>query len=547
MISILIIGFIYFCVKKAYDKTMANHLKDIEWIREHVSVEVNSNISNNMDIYIVKKNKNITAYNLLYQEVVNDYITEMIDERDNDVFMIYNPYSTNTNSINVYFTTDEEVEVSYTIKTDGYSDFSRVLKNDEEDNYETEHSYQLIGFIVGEKNELTLSLKDKDGNTKEKKYTIDLSNYKASAQNKLEVTKETKEEISDGLYAILGDSSDIDYIHLYDNDGYLRSEIPIIGYRAARLLFNDDKMYTCVSEKKLAEFNNLGQVTRIFKLSNYKFHHDYQFDTNKENILILATDTTNESCEDAVIKLNLDSGKITDSFLLEEIFPDLRKSAYYNESEVPKQVESVGIDWMHINTINYFENDTVILSSRETSSILKLSNIFDNPKIEYIIGDKKFWNNYGEKEYLLEKIGDFTIAGGQHTVTYVPTDEDGVYYLDMFNNNIGISMTVPNFDWSSIGLIYNAPEDDGISYYYRYKVDENNGTYELVNSFKVPYSAYMSSVQLVDDNIIVDSAQACVFSERKNNGKIIKSYKIDCNSSVYRVFKYTFSDFYFEG
>ena len=331
-----------------------------------------------------------------------------------------------------------------------------------------------------------------------------------------------------------------------DNDGIIRGEIPILGYRTVNLLFKDNEMYFSISEKKIASMNNIGQITKIYNLGKYKLHHDYTFDDDKNNLLILASDTTKDSCEDAIIKLNLSSGKVEDAFYLEEVLPDIRKSAYYNKEEVAKEVESVGVDWMHINTINYLSNDTVILSSRETSSIIKVSNIFDDPKVEYILGDETFYENYDSKKYLYTKIGDFTIAGGQHTVSYVPSSTSGVYYLTMFNNNIGISTTVPDFSWTSIGLKYSSPTDDGKSYYYKYKVDENAKTFELVDEFEVPFSAYMSSVQNYNKSIIVDSAQACTFSERNSDGSIKRTYKVNCKSSIYRVFKYNFYDYYFK-
>lgn len=145
------------------------------------------------------------------------------------------------------------------------------------------------------------------------------------------------------------------------------------------------------------------------------------------------------------------------------------------------------------------------------------------------------------------KVGDFTSAGGQHTGSYAASEDDGVYYLTMFNNNIGISTTVPNFNWASIGLEYSSPKDNEKSYYYKYRVDENTRTFELVEKFEVPFSAYMSSVQNFNGSIIVDSAQACTFSERRLDGVVKRSYKFNCESSIYRVFKYDFGGYYFEG
>ncbi len=528
--------------KKVYKQKINENLKNSSWIDKNVNITF-SDINNN--VYTVEKNKNIIVYNMLYQKNVTKKINAMIKTNNynsNNLLMIYNPYGTNTNSINVYYK-EKNVELSsYKIEVNGYSEFENELVQSNSNI----HSYELIGFIMGKKNTLTLTFTNKNGETRNKKYILDFTKYKIDTDNKVKVSNKSSDKLENGLFAILGDSSDDDYIWLVDNDGIIRSEIPIIGYRAVNLLFKNDKMYFSISEKKIAEMNNLGQITKIYNLGKYKLHHDYTFDDDKNNLLILASDTTKESCEDVIIKINLDTEKIVDAFYLEEVLSDIRSSAYYNKEEVAKEVESVGVDWMHINTIKYLSNDTVILSSRETSSIIKISNIFKKPEIVYILGDEKFYENYESKKYLYTKIGDFTIAGGQHTVSYIPTSTDGIYYLTMFNNNIGISTTVPNFDWSSIGLKYSNPSDKGKSYYYKYKVDENNKTFELVEKFEVPFSAYMSSTQNYNNSIIVDSAQACTFSERDINGNIKSTYKVNCKSSIYRVFKYNFHNYYFK-
>lgn len=547
MIAIFIlVAIFYIILKTIYSKNLEKNLKNKEWISSNIKLKKDASINKN--IYIVEKNENINIYNMLYQKVVNEKINNLQKNNKelNNLLMIYNPYGTNNNAINIYFKTSDYYKLDYKIKVAGYSDFIKTSNNGEESEYTKDHSYQLIGFIMGKKNLLTLTLTSKDGDKKEYNYKLDFSNYSIDTPNKLKVTYTKDDEVTDGLFAILGDSrEDNDYIHLVDNDGIVRSEIPIIGYRGLRLLFNNDKMYFSISEKRLVSVNRLGRVTNKYYLGKYKLHHDYTFDEAKENILILASDTTKKSCEDSIIKLNLKTGKVTDSFYLESVFKDVLAKAYYNEDEIPEQVESKGIDWMHINTINYLKNDTVIISSRETSSIIKIKNIFTSPQIEYILGDETIWKNFKEKKYLYQKKGNFTISGGQHTVTYEETDDESVYYLTMFNNNLGTSLTMPQIDFKSIGLKYNSPTDNGVSYYYKYKVDEKNKTFELVDSFEVPWSAYMSSSQEYKNNIIIDSASKCIFTERNSNGETIRKYKFKCKSSIYRVFKYDFDNYYF--
>ena len=547
IVIFLLVAILYIILKTLYSKNLEKNLKNKSWINSNVKLIKESSINKN--IYVVEKNENINIYNTLYQKVISEKITSL-PEYNSDIdnlLMIYNPYGTNNNAVNIYFKTNDYYKLDYKIKVNGYSDFAKTPNNGKDSEYSKNHSYQLIGFIMGKKNLLTLTLTSKDGDKKEYNYKLDFSNYSIDTPNKLKVTYTKEDEVTDGLFAILGDSrEDNDYIHLVDNDGIVRSEIPIIGYRGLRLLFNNNNMYFNISEKRLVSVNRLGQVINKYYLGKYKLHHDYAFDEKEENLLILTSDTTKKSCEDSIIKLNLKTGKITDSFYLESVFKDVLEKAYYNEDEIPEQVESKGIDWMHINTINYLANDTVIISSRETSSIIKIKNIFTSPKIEYILGDETIWKNFKEKKYLYQKKGNFTISGGQHTVTYTKTDDESVYYLTMFNNNLGTSLTMPQMDFKSIGLKYSSPTDKGVSYYYKYKVDEKNKTFELVDSFKVPWSAYMSSSQEYKNNIIIDSASKCIFTERDSNGDTIRKYKFKCESSIYRVFKYDFVNYYFK-
>lgn len=58
---------------------------------------------------------------------------------------------------------------------------------------------------------------------------------------------------------------------------------------------------------------------------------------------------------------------------------------------------------MHINTLQYLNDDSVILSSRETSSIIKIKDVSTNPSIDYIIGNEDFWKDTDYTEYLYKK------------------------------------------------------------------------------------------------------------------------------------------------
>ena len=55
---------------------------------------------------------------------------------------------------------------------------------------------------------------------------------------------------------------------------------------------------------------------------------------------------------------------------------------------------------MHINTLQYLSDDSVILSSRETSSIIKINDVSTNPSIGYIIGNEDFWKDTDYTKYI---------------------------------------------------------------------------------------------------------------------------------------------------
>lgn len=501
-----------------------------------------ANVMNEKQKKIYEKIKK--TYNAEEQQKIADELEKKKESQEytlSNMLIEYNPFGTNTQSLYVYFETDSAVKVSYTIhvKEDDIADFSRNVYQDKE--YQKEHEFQVIGLIPDTENTITFYITNEDGSTDTKEIVYEMGSLYGEEAVQLDTdVEQSADKLEDGLYVVLGnDSTSMDFMYYYDNNGVLRGEVPLLGYRSHRLIFDENSMYYSISEKKMAQVNRIGQVTKVYDLGNYKLHHDYVFDENG-NMLILATDTTQDSVEDIVLKLDVNSGEVTEILDLGNLFGEYKKTCVKNSSNE--------LDWMNINTIQYMGNGSVLLSSRETSTIIKVDNIYDEPVVSYMIGEKDFWKDTSYVSLLLNKKGDFTIQGGQHTITY-ETDEsltDGQYYLYMFDNNIGISETRPDYDWSSIGLKVSSAVDGKNSKYYKYLVDENEGTFELVDSFKVPYSGYVSSAQETGENVLVDSGLKGTFTEYDADHKEIVTYKMDYEKFIYRVFKYKFDGFYFE-
>ena len=499
-----------------------------------------------------KKEQIKEIYTTEYQEAVKERLETAKESgtyTTEKMLVEQNPFGTNTLSLYVYFTTEEPVSVSYVVSVPDseIADFGGEVK--EEETYTTEHEFQVIGLIPDMENTITFTLEAEDGTTTTASCKYKMGSLAGEEEVQLKQTAgqtDVSSQISlpdSGLYVILGnDSDDVDFMYYYDENGTIRGEVPLIGYRSHRLVFENDRMYYSISETKIAVANELGMVEQVYDLGNYQLHHDYVFDDDG-NLLILATDTGKQTVEDCVLKLNPSTGEVSCILDLEDLLGDYKESLGMDQEE--------DLDWVHINTIQWMGEDSILLSSRETSTILKIQNLNTAPEIAYMIGEESFWEGTGYENLLLtkdESNGSFSSAGGQHTVTYVTDDSlpDGQYYLYLFNNNLGYSESRPDYDWSQIDQIATDLSSGTTSYYYKYKVDENAGTYTLVQSFEVPFSGYVSSAQECEDTILVDSGMQGLIGEYKEDGTLVKQFQMNLSKYyIYRVYKYDFSGYLF--
>ncbi len=529
-------GTLSYLHKESANKLSASENSSDSSIGEEKKSDNEKNVMNEEQKEIFKKVR--ATYDPEAQAAIAESITQEKSEGSytaDNMLIKYNPFGSNTQSMYVYFTTEEPVSVSYTIHVENeeINDFTQQIS---EGQMETDHEFQIIGLIPNTTNTIKFTLTKEDGIEETHETTYEMGDI--YGEEELVLEKEVLQEdasLEDGLYVILGnDSSSMDFMYYYDNQGVLRGEVPILGYRSHRLLFRDGFMYYSISERKIAQVNKLGQVTNVYQLGDYKLHHDYVFDSS-DNLLVLATDTTQDSVEDIVLKLNPTTGEVSELLDLGDLMGDYKETCVKNSSDE--------LDWAHVNTIQYVGDDSVLLSSRETSSILKIDHLSGNPQIEYIISDKEVWEDTAYEDLVLDKVGDFTIQGGQHTITYETDDSlaEGQYYLYMFNNNIGYSETRPDFNWEDLDLTNTSGVKGDTSYYYKYLVDEKAGTFELVDSFEVPYSGYVSSVQDLNGHTIVDSGLQGTFTEYDSNHKAIVTFTMDTEKFIYRVFKYEFS------
>ena len=500
-------------------------------------MEDNINIVKNpilgKNIYYVEKEKYVDTYNLDYQEITNSKISELIQNTE-EMVAIYNPYGTNISSLNIYLKNAPN-SIKYKVIVKDKNDFERELNPGKT-------AYELIGLIPGEVNNIEITI-----NEEIFKYKIDLTSIKFNSQIELKSKKgDSNKELSSGLFVILGNTNKKNsFVSFYDNEGTLRGEMPIINYRANKIMFRNDRLYMSISESKIAEINNLGQVTEIYSTGKYNLHHDYTFDDSGD-LIILATERDSLTDEDIIIRLDLDTKEIFKLIDFKDLLKEYYEKTSYSVDSYHDGSET-GYDWIHINSINYSEGN-VYVSSRETSSIFKIENIEKIPNLVSIIGNQEIWKNTEYFDLVYTKKGDFTVNAGQNNVGY-KKESNGIYYLTMFNNNFGNTPTRKDFNYKDIGIKNTTLAEGDNSYYYVYKVDETNKTYELVKNIKVDYSPLSGSVkELGNGNTLITSGDKGIIYEFDNESNLIMKYNIELNkNNIYRTDKITFNNFYFKG
>lgn len=512
-----------------------------------------------------KVHKQIVAtYNVEKQAAIkekldDDYAAGSYSE--SDPFVVQDPFSTDTLSCYVRFATTDPVAVSYEVAgrkkfvdSPKVAAFFRAPRGG--DVLATEHEFKVIGLIPGHKNTVTLTCTAQDGTSRTSTFTVKTSALRGEEEEHLAVTAgESNTPLADGLFTILGnDSSKLDFMYLYDNAGQIRGEVPIIGYRSHRLLFPDDgSMIMSVSTTKMAQISAIGQVVNVWSTGDYELHHDYAFDDDG-NLLVLASHAGSEAdldvdraaakkdegervnVEDLIIKIDVTTGDVSLVADLGDIFPDLKANA--------KVAQDSDLDWIHINTIQWLGGGTVLLSSRETSTVIKLTDIYGMPTVDWLMGSPDFWAGSGFEDKLLQAQGDFSLNAGQHSVTYLPSSDTattGRYQVLLYDNNFGAAESYPKFDWGKLGAAVVTDYSKGTHSFGRiFTVDETARTYELQEQIAVPFSGYVSSAQRVggSNSMLVASGQAKTFTEYDRYGLPIATYEMEAEKFIYRVYKY---------
>ena len=465
---------------------------------------------------------------------------------------VLNPFGTGSNGLYLYSNTDTNCQIRYTVTTEDESIPAYTATANSAQEFGKVQEFLLIGLVPGLENEVTLDAVNRQGEVKQSfTFTIQMPETTSGHANRLEATEgDSTAEMSDGLFCAMGLSDYYGYTFFFDNDGILRYEMLLDGYHSDRILSLGDQILACVGSNKIARISRIGQVLQVYDLGRFELHHDFNWGPDGE-LVALATNTEGETVEDQLISIDMESGEVT---LLVD-FSALMNSYFVTTEKVAAGSSffwQAGLwDWLHLNSVQYLaEEDAVVVSSRETSTILKVKNVHEEPAIDWMIGDDAFWEGTEFAQYSLTQQGDFTPQYGQHDVTVIYDDSlpEGQYYLRMFDNNYWANSTrteyIPSLP-DSVGQALT--EDESIvSHVYYYLVDENAGTFQLAWSFDVPYSSVVSNAQLLEGgNYVVNSGVPQVYGEYDSEGNLIRQFQYHSMMNGYRVMKDDFVGYWF--
>lgn len=474
---------------------------------------------------------------------------------------VLNPFGTGSNGLYLYFTTNAPTQVEYTVHVENESvpDYTATANNQGENGYSRLQEFLLVGLVSGEENTVTLRAVNRQGGVEEMTFTIEMPEATSGYDVILETEDgDSAQELSDGLYYAMGFGDYYGYTFFFDNDGVLRYEMVLEGYHSDRFLWQDDgSLVTCVGSHKIARLNRFGQVTQVYDLGQYELHHDINWGP-EGSILVLATDTEGETVEDQVLLVDLESGQVTHAVDFTQVF-----QSYFEDTRPVQATDPFGLwsegewDWLHLNSIQYVEEDNaIIVSSRETSTIIK-ATLEEEPEIVWMVGNPEFWEGTEFEEYSLEKEGDFQFQYGQHDVELIGTEEaallgfqpvsPGQYYLRVYDNNYYAMSSRDDFqvevpeEVSTSSIV----EEEAESHAYFYLVDENQGTFSLMDSFDLPYSSLVSNVQWMGSTYVVNNGVYQCFEEYDLEGNRIRQFQYTCTANGYRVMKSDFEGYWF--
>ena len=395
-------------------------------------------------------------------------------------YIIQDPYKANPLSALILFETAEPAQVTATvIGKNQYATFTYSM-----DGFTTHHEVAVLGLYPGQKNQVDLAIIYQNGQEKKYEQFLQTEPLPYDFPN-LAVQVSKPEKMEPGVDLMIS-CLDTNYTYMLDANGDVRGYFTNknFGHCTAMRVLKNGRLLTTGDVEKLMpynmytlwEMNLLGKVFVEYEIPNAVHHDIIELDngdflaaSNNEN-MPLGSDTR----EDVVIRIDRQSGAVTQQYDLRQILDDNRKP--YNHYD-PGVLNAPNRDWAHTNSVAMDEGDnSIIFSSPIQSAVVKFNA--DTHEIDWMLSSPEGWD--GEfsqyQKYLLTPIGEnFEWQWGQHSVKILPDTDGDSNTIDilLFDNGQARSYTQAN----SINPVNN------YSRAVIYRINELNRTVEQIWQF----------------------------------------------------------------
>ncbi len=544
----VLLGKLYFDNKKA-EKAKTEEEMDMNL---YGSTKVDLSSVEVYDLKIKGKNKNVTTFSFKdTKEVYNvkksakvreelEYIKKKNTCSIDTPLWAYNPFGTNELSLYMYFKTSTACSVKYTIHVEDKDipDFTRSLYSSKGE-YLKEHEYQITGLVPGVKNYILISLYNQKGEMeKQVVYSIKPTISESGMQTRLSgIEGKSSEKLATGLYVFMGDD-----IGLYDNSGVLRGLIPMVNSNAVNMEFINKQMVYNYSKNAFAAVDEVGQVQAIYTMNDYKIAGDFAYD-GYGNLFVIASYDRADTVADRIVSINVGSGKQEEVVDFANLLPKMKKKASKGSADK--------LNWLNLNSIAMINGDSVVVSSKELSSIIKINSLNSaRPMIDYILSQDTIWKDTAYESLLYAKSvseeGDklFKSQFGQSSLEVVKDAATEQYYIVMLNHNYGNSATRKDLDWSEVEGVGTKNKEASASKFYQFYVDEEAAIYMLSDSFNVPYSKEGSLFQY-GGHVVINTPDAGCVNEYDKEGRLIRGLGYSSESEPAVVQKQDMKEFWY--
>lgn len=425
----------------------------------------------------------------------------------NEPLVVVDPYHISPLTAVVIFKTEIPVQVSVQIlgKTQEV-DLTKTFSS-----FNTLHTIPILGLYAATENQITLSIKDTQGNRSEKSITVVtdelLPDLKANVLNVFQANK----NYSPGFNFTYSNGNYSQYKCAFDQQGNYRWYLSK-AFNTVSNYHNSDSLfltYSSGNDQLIIETNYLGKFFNVY-YAPYEIHHDIEvIDTS---FLITGSDNSPNTIEDFIFEMDRSTGQISRTL-------DYRKILLRSRSF---GVRYSNQDWLHMNSIVEHQNG-VIISANFQSTVL--CNDWQG-NIKWMLADP---SGYPEKykQYLLKPIGsDFLYTYNQHAVEVLPDYDNNPDTVDIILFDNGTSRNAVDTELQRKIRANEIVEPKLFSRLVHYRINERKMTVEQIwqygQSRPELFSAWRGDADLLPNGNIFGVFNIGISAEEPNSSAYVE-------------------------